>query len=103
MDSKTTKHTPGPWEWGDLPGGRFTNELVVRPAGEFPHGEWIADVGSRYDDERRANAALIAAAPDLLAALLDAKAALEYAGMDEHTMEAYDRICAAINKATGEA
>jgi len=75
MDSKTkTKHTPGPWEWGDLPGGRFTNELVVRPAGEFPHGEWIADVGSRYDDERRANAALIAAAPDLLAA---AQAALE--------------------------
>lgn len=89
MDSKTkTKHTPGPWAAGNR--GWVDSEDAPIAA--------VMD----YDEQGAANVLLIAAAPDLLAALVDAKAALEYAGMDEYTMEAYDRICAAINKATGE-
>jgi hypothetical protein len=63
-----SEHTAGPWAWGVNPKGNYTNELVVRPAGEFPQGLWIADVGSSGDPEREANACLIAAAPELLEA-----------------------------------
>jgi hypothetical protein len=58
--------TPGPWEAGPNPQGLYSNDWVVRPAGEFPHGEWIADVGGGTTDPvRRANAHLISAAPDM--------------------------------------
>lgn len=63
------KHTPGPWESGLNPKGGYSNGVVVRPAGEFPHGLWIADCGCDADDERIANAKLIAAAPEMLLAL----------------------------------
>jgi hypothetical protein len=58
-----TKHTPGPW--------------TVRQSAAIDdvRGRWIASVaksGWCDDAERDANAALIAAAPDLLAALIDA-------------------------------
>ena len=74
------KHTPGPWEFGPNHSSTgLAGQLVVRPAGEFPHGEWVADVGSMYDDHREANARLIAAAPDLLevAQVARARIALE--------------------------
>ena len=62
--------TPGPWEAGPNPQGLYSNDWVVRPAGEFPHGEWIADVGAGTTDAtRRANARLIAAAPEMYEAL----------------------------------
>lgn len=64
-------HTPGPWEAGRNPkwdAGR-SNGWVVRPAGEFPHGRWIADCGYPGEPEREANARLIAAAPEMLEAL----------------------------------
>jgi hypothetical protein len=65
------KFTPGPWEAGSNPKGIGSNDWVVRPRGEFPHGEWIADVGyGSTDPERRANARLIAAAPEMCDALL---------------------------------
>ncbi len=64
-----TKFTPGPWESGINQKGGYSNGMVVRPAGQFPHGEWIADCGDKYDNERIANAELIAAAPDLYAEL----------------------------------
>ena len=60
-----TDWTPGPWECGVNPQGYFSNEVVIRPKGQFPHGLWIADCGPRADKERNANACLIAAAPDL--------------------------------------
>jgi hypothetical protein len=59
-----TNWTPGPWEYGVNSQGYFSNEVVIRPKGQFPHGLWIADCGSRADKERNANACLIAAAPD---------------------------------------
>ena len=65
---------PGPWEHGPNPTWNPergpSGGLVVRPAGEFPHGEWIADCGLPSEPTRQANAALIAAAPADLAYLL---------------------------------
>ena len=97
------KHTPGPWEFGPSHSSTgLAGQLVVRPAGEFPHGEWVADVGSMYDDHREANARLIAAAPDLLAAL---QKVVNHA--DAGTAAILDRLVeearAAIAKATGGA
>ena len=64
------QHTPGPWQAGINPAGGFSNSIVVRPTWHFPHGDWVADCGSGNDDsECMANARLIAAAPELLAAL----------------------------------
>lgn len=51
-----TKFTKGPWEAGDNRRGLFSNEVVVRPQGQFPHGAWIADCGSRSDGAARAKA-----------------------------------------------
>ena len=55
----TTQHTPGPWHVGMKPG----------PIIYGPKGEWIADIQhSMLElDENRANVALIASAPGLLA------------------------------------
>ncbi len=67
-----SKYAFGLWQYGINPKGVHSNELVVRPAGEFPHGAWIADCGVKTDPKAVANARLIAAAPDLLAALEEA-------------------------------
>ena len=100
----SAKHTPGPWEFGPNHSSTgLAGQLVVRPAGEFPHGEWVADVGSMYDDHREANARLIAAAPDLLAALI-AITTTRCDGMDITPInDAWDMATAAIAKATGGA
>jgi dTDP-4-dehydrorhamnose reductase len=112
---ETMKHTPGPWE------------VTQRSAGEWGSaGQWgvaahyldrggqrrrIAMCGSprtysnpELDAEDRANARLIAAAPDLLAAL---RAMVALDECEAHFEEAYERILpearAAIAKATGAA
>lgn len=64
-------HTPGPWEWdaGD-DGTDYSHPYcsVSTDGGNLI----IAEVNDRFDREAgRANAALIAAAPELLAALTD--------------------------------
>jgi hypothetical protein len=60
-----TVHTPGPWIWGDdfcgLYGAGPDNEVLNHASYE---GMWLG-----YNKHREANARLIAAAPDLLAAL----------------------------------
>lgn len=72
------------WQYGPNPKAKhpeeFSRGLVIRQKGEFPHGEWVADVGSPNCPCRKANARLIAAAPALLryvaiAAIRDKKAA----------------------------
>lgn len=60
----TSKHTPGPW--------KVFNGTDVYPDDDDTEGmRYIADCAPVYDDlsfeQRRANARLIAAAPDLLA------------------------------------
>lgn len=62
-------HTPGPWEIGD----ELAGSIIISPVGQCMH-PWIADVkgehvGPKSREEIKANAALIAASPDLLAAL----------------------------------
>lgn len=60
-----SKHTPGPWIWGrdylGLFGAGPDNEVLDHAHYE---GMWLG-----HNPYREANAALIAAAPDLLAAL----------------------------------
>jgi hypothetical protein len=64
----TDKYIPGPWEFGYNARADIHSSgcIVVRPAGDFPHGGWIADCGRAFDDTAMANARLIAAAPCLL-------------------------------------
>jgi hypothetical protein len=98
----SAKHTPGPWIWGDNYNGLFgagpENEVLSYAGYE---GMWLS-----YEGERKANAALIAASPDLLQALqLLQDDIAEYArinnlgGFDNHVMKL---ARAAIAKATGE-
>lgn len=69
MPEQTTQHTPGPWRYDPVDGHIYaTSEASPLPAPARvcdPHADDI-DI-----DEREANARLIAAAPDLLAALRD--------------------------------
>ena len=90
-------HTPGPWTY---PGG--TGNFVGGP-----DRLRIADLGGleRSPEERQANARLIAAAPDLLAAcnsVLDSVPFASYRG-DGELEECEARLKAAILKAEGGA
>lgn len=95
-------HTPGPWMFvGPLPmvgGGRAFSVETVIPEG----GMAVALVTANGDDEpqSRIDAALIAAAPDLLAALVDLmECDLEVTGPD--AAECAKSARAAIAKARG--
>lgn len=57
-----TTHTPGPWK-------QYQWEDKTYASVRGPDGRCVADCGSRSDQIAQANARLIAAAPDLLAAL----------------------------------
>lgn len=82
------KHTPGPWLYND------TTAQVHRL-----HGAAIAEV-CNHDLSREANARLIAAAPDLLSALIDllyqSKLSEDEGGWD------FSQAEEAIAKATGQ-
>lgn len=65
-----TKHTPGPWHSGTVP-------HIVYDMGGWAVCNTITYHGKHEKGEDEANARLIAAAPDLLAALHDAAALLE--------------------------
>jgi hypothetical protein len=95
-----TQHTPGPWivrQWG-LPAGQMTVEVVrggLRSKVAILHPSHICE---EHDGNIQANARLIAAAPDLLAALKecitdDGARCLAY-GADTPTLR---RRLAAIN------
>ena len=82
VEVKKVEHTPGPWELvgdesNDFSGGRVVaNDLrvdICEIAGFMP----------RYESERLANARLIAAAPELLAALRE----LQKAVRDAHLLD----------------
>ena len=93
-------HTAGPW---DVEADRHNGGKFTIKAGIY----YIADtIGGFCDDEEMANAALIAAAPDLLAAMEDI--ADDYSTHEATPYrERYDRIVsvarAAIVKAKGGA
>lgn len=84
-------HAPGPWEVGG----------TVRPCVFI--GSLRVFTGVVNDEESRANARLIAAAPDMLAALRRAALALAFAAESSKAMQDdYEAVSAAIAKATGQ-
>ena len=116
-------HTPGPWAVGNLTdvfnavGGKLGTGFVVHFDGS-DHQYHVATVFGQLDEKTptttqgnaEANAALIAAAPDMLSALRAACAVLMVARVEvyNHNREDYPRVEAAIDliklvtaKATG--
>lgn len=94
-------HTPGPWEIVSRGNGAL-DPLTVRVA--FTSGAYVAEIrpaGSDDPTEVRANAHLISAAPDLLAACQMALRELQASGLwaDHPNCE---QIRAAITKAHGD-
>lgn len=93
----SNKHTPGPW--GELT--MFDHNLTIGI--DYPEGDdrdhYLAEVTCGDPDELEANARLIAAAPDLLAALQGIQSA-----WDENRLLTSDEAAAmrtAITKAIG--
>jgi len=86
------KHTPGPWTWNEDFRGLDAPEGAILEFDRYD-GMWLT-----YVDGRKANARLIAAAPDLLEAL---KAIKELAkpGQSLGISDAIDLICDIYNVA----
>ncbi len=92
----SSKHTPGLWEIEKVSGGwgvRAPNwgYVAIHNTSGLPH----------WDEGQKANRRLIAAAPDLLAALQVAELALRERGL--RACGEYKQIEAALAKATGGA
>ena len=93
-----TKHTPGPW---------IQNYDYIDAPDPNPHGSGLigicamADWCDESEEERMANARLIAAAPDLLAALIFARPFMDVADLDS-SQDLISDIDIAIAKAKGE-
>jgi len=98
-------HTPGPWTVGDLINmGGYRDYYQISCSPE--HGDLNIEISNPFGtelEETKANARLIAATPDLLAALerlvadVDAE---EYINQTAHSTDDYDMAFAAIAKAT---
>jgi hypothetical protein len=92
-----TKHTPGPWIYRH--GAIYGNQGLIKP--------FIVAVDDEYNDEEtNANSQLIAAAPELLEALIDAefllrKAAQVAGPMQDSFRRSAEDAKVAIAKATG--
>ena len=95
----TAKHTPGPWVW------QAEEECLIGPIFVvMRQDEEGRKVFADYPDgTTQANARLIAAAPDLLEALKDARDHIHGSAPDWHnrTREMVAEIDAAIAKAEG--
>jgi hypothetical protein len=73
------KHTPGPWKFRDDSKHFKTNPFSIYVQGGGVHSAAIANMPNKKtipESEARANALLIAAAPDMLYALEDLLAAV---------------------------
>ena len=104
----TIKHTPGPWEFvPKLTGSENHKGFFLRAEKAARNGKWaLAEIQPGDEDGKlgEANARLIAAAPEMLAALRQSVVLL--AGTCLHAPElkphaTYDAVSAAIAKATG--
>jgi hypothetical protein len=90
---KTTKHTPGPWVVYDDSNDGKTNRMEIAA-----RGKTVARIYHSVPEEDWPNACLIAAAPDLLEALVEASVALR---IGHNSLTALEKASAAIAKATG--
>ena len=100
--TQTAQHTPGPWTMNRHPGHPHGLAIITK---DIAPGAWLAEVVAYTNGTHYANARLIAAAPDLLAALADL-----LAEFNQHVPEdcacpkarsAADNARAAIAKARG--
>jgi len=94
-----SQHTPGPWVWS----GKVLDSAHGRI---FDHAKYEGMWFAAYDDERdKANAHLIAAAPDLLASLVEMEEML-HGWMQDNTglreLDVLERCESAIAKAKGK-
>ena len=83
----TTKHTPAPWHTSESE--KFICDAQGRCIAQIYYSRWLPL------EERRANARLIGAAPELLAALADALALLEYMAADRESAKQHKTLVAA--------
>ena len=94
----TTQHTPGPWiavgTWVEHPDDNTPDICNCNPFHMMPT--------SRSHEEACANARLIAAAPELLAALQACDKAMSYMSEYDIPLTLPEQVKAAIAKATGE-
>jgi hypothetical protein len=97
-------HTPGPWTLSPCDD---SSDIAIHGYNDGQH-QWIGDVVCDSDSwhatdaNRNANAMLIAAAPDMLAALRTIVNDSPEPGEDAVlTVDGYNQACAAIAKATG--
>jgi len=108
-----TKHTPGPWtrDGGNISGEWETGEQVtiaITGVTRFCGDESGGPRDTRMKAENKANARLIAAAPELLAALknlhalIDTNALIESYNCKGKAANAKIMIAAVIAKAEGE-
>lgn len=107
----SAKHTPGRWDSADVGDWQVacdalgtTSYVAIGPRGGKPVGFAVGHTSSlvntaRMDAEMAANADLIAAAPELLEALIATSAVL--AALGQTMGGAYEQARAAIAKATG--
>lgn len=101
-----SKHTPGPWYIGkdanDQNRHIYAEQVVRSDDGDA----WHPLIACTDDDEQqvdwRANARLIAAAPDLLAVVQELEESAGYWSEYDVPLGIVDRMRAAIAKATGE-
>ena len=99
------KHTPAPWKWGNALDARQSNGSPwPMLQSDDPDAGWIAMTA----DPDGPDARLIAAAPELLDALMKATILLKHAHDDasalesQFAMETADDMGAALTKAIGE-
>lgn len=100
------QHTPGPWKFGHL----GTEALWVGPEYDALQVAQVPHDTDEARDESRANAQLIAAAPELLSALNRLAASISMSALDqaypgereEGISLGLDDARAAIAKATGQ-
>ena len=95
-----SRHTPGPWSLEHIDGETYR----VIDAMDMQELSRIATVHFHDDavGETKANACLIAAAPELLEALRIARDHIDMAALEISHCKYAERIRAAIAKATGE-
>jgi hypothetical protein len=96
----STKHTPGPWFYT----GKH-HDCEVRYVGRNREDRFDTEIATLYlgkGEEQIANANLIAAAPELLAALQEVFVIGDTLVSDVYGYEFKEKARAAIAKATGE-
>jgi len=90
----TAKHSPAPWVWSGEPGA---SDLVAAGGNVFSHAYYENIWPGCYDERDAANMQLIAAAPDMKAALVK----LAMRADEQGDIWAREIAAAAIDKADG--